>query len=77
LLPEERVSLADALAGYTIAAAYADFDEAVTGSVEVGKSADLIVLDRNLFAIRPDEIHAARVLLTLFEGREIFRDPAF
>jgi predicted amidohydrolase YtcJ len=77
LLPEQAITLADALAGYTIAAAYADFDEAITGSVEVGKSADLIVLDKNLFAIPATEIHKARVVLTLFEGRETFRDPAF
>jgi predicted amidohydrolase YtcJ len=73
LLPNEAITLADALAGYTIAAAYADFDEATTGSIEVGKSADLIVVDKNLFAIPAEEIHTAKVTLTLFEGREVFR----
>ncbi len=61
------------LAAYTIGSAYAAFNERETGSLEVGKSADLIVLDRNLFEIPPHEISNARVLLTLFAGREVFR----
>jgi len=75
-LPDERASLATMLAAYTIGSAYAAFDERESGSLEVGKSADLIVLDRNLFAIPPHEISEAEVLLTLFEGREVYHDPA-
>ena len=75
-IPEERVSLATMLAAYTIGSAYAAFNERETGSLEVGKSADLIVLDRNLFAIPPHEISETKVLLTLFAGREVYRDPA-
>jgi predicted amidohydrolase YtcJ len=76
-IPEERASLPTMLAAYTIGSAYAAFNEHVTGSLEVGKSADLIVLDHNLFAIPPHEISETKVLLTLFEGREVYRDPAF
>jgi hypothetical protein len=76
-IPEERVSLATMLAAYTIGSAYAAFNERETGSLEVGKSADLIVLDRNLFTIPPHEISETRVLLTLFAGREVWRGPAF
>ena len=75
-LPEERASLATMLAAYTIGSAYAAYNERETGSLEPGKSADLIVLDRNLFAIPPHEISETKVLLTLFAGREVFRDPA-
>jgi predicted amidohydrolase YtcJ len=71
-LPDEAINLTDAIAGYTIVAAYADFEESTTGSIEVGKSADLIVLDRNLFAIPAEQIHEAKVLLTLFEGKTIY-----
>jgi predicted amidohydrolase YtcJ len=74
-IPEERVSLATMLAAYTIGSAYAAFNERETGSVEVGKSADLIVLDRNLFAVPPHEISETKVLLTLFAGHEVYRDP--
>jgi len=75
--PEELVELAPMLAGYTINGAYVNFEEKETGSLEVGKAADLIVLSRNIFEIPKHAIHRAKVLLTLLEGKEIFRDPAF
>jgi predicted amidohydrolase YtcJ len=76
-LPDERVPLATMLAAYTIGSAYAAYNERSTGSLEAGKSADLIVLDRNPFAVAPHEIAETKVLLTLFAGREVWRDPAF
>jgi hypothetical protein len=76
-LPDERVPLATMLAAYTIGSAYAAFNERETGSLEPGKSADLIVLDRNPFAIPPHEISETKVLLTLFEGREVWREASF
>ena len=76
-LPEERIPLPDAIAAYTIRGAYLDFSEKETGSIEVGKAADLVVLDRNLFEIPPSQIHDAKVLLTLLEGREVYRAPGF
>jgi predicted amidohydrolase YtcJ len=76
-IAEEKVDLATMLAGYTINGAYVNFEEAETGSIEVGKAADLIVLDRNLFEIVPHEIHNAKVLLTLLEGKEVYRDASF
>ncbi len=74
-LPEERIALPDSIAAYTIHGAYLDFTEKETGSIEPGKAADLVVLDRNLFEIPPSRIHEAKVLLTLLEGREVYRDP--
>ncbi len=76
-IPDEAVDLPLMLAGYTINGAYVNFEEAETGSIEVGKAADLIVLDRNLFEIPPHEIHLAKVLLTLLEGKAVFRDASF
>ncbi|HWZ85239.1 MAG TPA: amidohydrolase [Thermoanaerobaculia bacterium] len=76
-LPEERIGLADAIAGYTIRGAYLDFTEKETGSIEAGKAADLIVLDRNLFEIPPSQIHETRVLWTLLEGKEVYRAEGF
>ncbi len=74
--PGERVELPAILTAYTINAAYANWRELETGSIETGKSADLIVLDKNLFSIPPPEIHTTKVLLTLLDGREVYRDPA-
>jgi predicted amidohydrolase YtcJ len=75
--PEERLSLPDAITGYTIRGAYLDFTDLETGSIEVGKAADVIVLDRNLFEIPASQIHEARVLWTLLEGKEVYRAPGF
>lgn len=76
-IPEEAVDLPLLLAGYTINGAYVNFEESETGSIEVGKAADLIVLDRNLFEIPSHEIHLAKVLLTLLEGKDVFHAPDF
>ncbi|HXI20268.1 MAG TPA: amidohydrolase, partial [Gemmatimonadales bacterium] len=76
-IPQETVDLPRMLAAYTITAAYATRQERETGSIETGKLADLIVLDRNLFAIPVTEIHRAKVLLTLLEGSEVWRDSSF
>lgn len=70
-IPEERIDLAACLAGYTIAGAYLDFRERENGSIETGKAADLVVLDRNLFEGPPDEIYRARVVMTLIEGKAV------
>jgi predicted amidohydrolase YtcJ len=76
-LPQEQIALPEAIAGYTIGGAYLDFSEKETGSIEVGKAADLIVLDRNLFEIPPSQIHEAKVLSTLLEGKEVYRAKGF
>jgi predicted amidohydrolase YtcJ len=71
--PVERVDLPTMLALYTINAAWAHHLDRETGSVEVGKLADLIVLDRNLFELPTWRIHEAKVVRTLLEGRTVFR----
>ena len=73
-LPDERIDLRDAIAAFTINAAYVSFQEDRTGSIEPGKLADLVVLDRNLFAIDPNEISEAEVLLTLLGGELVYGD---
>jgi predicted amidohydrolase YtcJ len=60
------------IAMYTINAAYENHLEKETGSVEVGKLADLAVLDRNLFELPAQEIHNVRVLRTLLEGKTVW-----
>ena len=77
LWPEERVTLEQMIRSFTINGAYANFLEKETGSIEVGKKADLIVLDKNLFEIPVTDIHKAKVLMTLFEGKEVFVDSSY
>jgi predicted amidohydrolase YtcJ len=68
----ERISLTDAIAAYTINGAYVNFMEDESGSIEVGKYADLIVIDRNLFKIPETEISEANVVLTMLDGEMIY-----
>jgi hypothetical protein len=70
----QRLSLDEALLANTLGAAYQLRLEDEVGSIEVGKKADLIVLDRDLFETSPHEIHQARVLLTLMNGRITHRE---
>ncbi len=71
---KEKISLDEVITAYTIAGAYSNFTEEYSGSIEVGKLADFIVLDKNLFEIQPHEIHTAKVLWTVLEGKEVYRD---
>jgi predicted amidohydrolase YtcJ len=69
--PGERLDLGSAVAAHTIAAAYACATDAESGSIETGKMADLVVLDRDLFGLEPRGYPDARVLLTLVEGEVV------
>jgi predicted amidohydrolase YtcJ len=73
-IAEDRIDLATAIAAFTINAAFVNKQEDETGSIEVGKYADLAVLDQNLFEIDAADISATNVLLTLLEGRVVHGD---
>ena len=75
-IPEEVVDLDTMLKAYTVSGAFAGGDEKRTGTLEVGKAADLIVLDRDLHSIPATDIHKAKVLMTLLDGKSVFRAPA-
>ena len=72
LLPEQALILQTLIDAYTINAAFALKQERTTGSLEPGKRADLIVLDRDIFAIDPFDLHKTRVLSTYLDGREVY-----
>jgi hypothetical protein len=74
--PPESSTLAEMLAAYTRDAAWAAREDATDGVIAVGKAADLVVLDRNLFEVPAAAIHGTRVLLTLIDGDPVYRDPA-
>jgi predicted amidohydrolase YtcJ len=75
-IPEERASLDAMLRAYTFNGAYARFADSVTGSLREGKLADLVLLERNLFEIPPHEIGKTRILLTVLDGRVVYRNPS-
>jgi hypothetical protein len=71
LEPNEAVTLEQALRAYTLNVAYVNRLDKETGSIAPGKSADLILLDQDLFKIPVRRIHATKVLFTLFQGRTV------
>ncbi|MDP2733945.1 MAG: amidohydrolase family protein, partial [Hoeflea sp.] len=76
-VPNHRFTLADALKGYTLGGAYAERSEAFKGSLEIGKVADLVVLDRDIMRIEDhDQIKDMKVMTTICSGRIVFRHDA-
>ncbi len=70
-MPEQKITVEEALRAYTIGAAYASFDESRKGTLAAGKLADLVVIDRNLFEIPPEQIRNAKVLATVVGGKVV------
>jgi predicted amidohydrolase YtcJ len=74
LNPAQRLSLGQAVRAYTMGSAFQMHQEHRTGSLEPGKLADLIVLDRNLFGVRADRISGTKVLMTMLGGKVVHGD---
>ncbi|HXF73419.1 MAG TPA: amidohydrolase [Actinomycetota bacterium] len=74
-LPDERISVAEAIRAFTMGSAYVNHLDDIAGSIEVGKRADLVVLSHNLFELPSSEIASAEVLLTLVDGRPVHEAP--
>ncbi len=70
--PQERLTVAEAVHAYTLGAAYASGEERAKGSIAPGKSADLVVLSRDIFEIPPGEILETEVVYTIFDGRVVY-----
>ncbi len=72
-MPKERLSVEEALRMFTIDSAYCSFEENIKGSLEVGKLADLVVLDKDIFEIPEDEIKNVKAELTMVDGEIVYR----
>ena len=72
-VPEQKITVEEALWAYTMAGAYASFEEDLKGSIEVGKLADLVILDRDLTSIPIAEIRASVVVTTIVDGEVAFQ----
>jgi hypothetical protein len=71
-VPEQKISVAQALKCYTVNAAYASFEEDVKGSIKVGKLADFVILDQNIFEISQEKIRDVQVLKTVVGGQTVY-----
>ena len=70
--PNERISIEEAIRAYTYNTAYANFEEKIKGSIEVGKLADLTVLSKNLLKVAPKEYLNTDVLYTIVDGKIVY-----
>jgi predicted amidohydrolase YtcJ len=71
-VPEQKISVEDALRAYTINGAYGSFEEKIKGSIERGKLADIVILDRDLTRIAPETIRDAHVVATIVGGKVVY-----
>lgn len=72
-IPEQKITVANAIRAYTWGSAYASFDDNIKGTIAPGKLADMAVLSSDLLTIDPVQIQKAKVVMTVFDGRVIFR----
>ena len=71
-VPQEKISVEEALRAYTASGAYASFDDDTRGVLSPGKLADFVVLDQNIFEIAPEQIRNVQVGMTFVGGRKVF-----
>jgi predicted amidohydrolase YtcJ len=71
-VPEQKISVAQAIRAYTLGSAYAAFDERIKGSIQPGKLADLAVLSSDILSIDPAQIPKVQLVMTVFDGKVIF-----
>jgi predicted amidohydrolase YtcJ len=71
-VPEQKISVEQALKAYTSNAAYASFEEKIKGSLEVGKLADFVILEKDITSIDPVEIRTVNILKTVVGGKEVY-----
>ncbi|KAA6455902.1 amidohydrolase [Acidobacteria bacterium AB60] len=72
-IPEEKISVAQAVHAYTVGSAFAEHQESVKGSIEPGKLADLVELSDDIFSITPEQIQNVSVEMTVFDGRIVYQ----
>jgi predicted amidohydrolase YtcJ len=77
LNPEQRITRLQALRLWTLNAAYLSFEENLKGSIEPGKLADFVVISKDYLECPEDEIKDIEALLTVVDGREVYRRPGW
>jgi predicted amidohydrolase YtcJ len=73
-VPEERLTVEQAVNAYTQGSSYARFSDDRIGTLDVGKEADLAVLSQDIFSMKPEEIAKARVVITMVGGKVVFSE---
>jgi len=71
-IPEQKITVEEAVRAYTMGSAYAEFQEHEKGTIAPGKLADLVILSRDIFKIDPKEIEKVTVVMTIMDGRVVY-----
>ncbi|MGB5850373.1 MAG: amidohydrolase [Ignavibacteriaceae bacterium] len=71
-IPEQKITIEEAIKAYTLDAAYASFEDNIKGSIEVGKFADMVVLSDDILTIDPIKIWDVKVEITVFDGEIVY-----
>jgi predicted amidohydrolase YtcJ len=71
-IPEQKISVDEAVRAYTVGSAYAEFQEQNKGTITTGKLADIVMLSEDIFSIDPREIERVKVVLTIMDGRVVY-----
>lgn len=71
-IPEQKISVEEAVRAYTAGSAYAEFSEDVKGTIAPGKLADLVILSKDIFTLAPAEIETVNVVMTIVDGRVVY-----
>jgi predicted amidohydrolase YtcJ len=72
-VPEQKITVAEAIRAYTMGSAYASFEDGIKGSIEAGKLADMVVVSEDILNIAPAEIEKTRVEMTVLDGKVVYR----
>lgn len=72
-IPEQKITLEEAIRAYTVGSACAEFQESAKGSLAPGKLADVVLLDRDIFAMNPAELDKVKVTLTVVDGKVVYK----
>jgi len=72
-VPEQKISVDEAVRAYTLGSAYAEFQDKVKGTLTAGKYADLVMLDKNIFEMNPNDIPTTKVVMTILDGKIVYK----
>lgn len=75
-VPEQKISVEEAVRAYTVGSAFAEFQENEKGTIAPGKLADVVILSRDIFKIDPKEIETVKVVMTIMDGRVVYEAAA-
>ncbi|HLL72852.1 MAG TPA: amidohydrolase [Pyrinomonadaceae bacterium] len=75
-IPEQKITVEEAVRAYTVGSAYAEFAEHTKGTLAVGKLADIVILSQDIFRINPVEIEQTKVRLTIMDGRVVYEEKS-